>query len=103
VEAVRTEGGPRFLELLTYRFRAHSMFDPELYRAKWEVDRWKQRDPIPALWARAREAELLPEGELDAIEREAAAEIDAAVEFAEGGADEPVEELHRFVYSEEDR
>jgi pyruvate dehydrogenase E1 component alpha subunit len=103
VEAVRTEGGPRFLELLTYRFRAHSMFDPELYRAKEEVERWKQRDPIPALWRRAREAELLPEGELNAIEGEVAAEIEAAVEFAEGGGHEPVEELHRFVYSEEDR
>ena len=48
VDAVRGGGGPHFLELRTYRFRAHSMYDPELYRDKAEVARWKERDPIPA-------------------------------------------------------
>ena len=53
VDAVRAGGGPHFLELRTYRFRAHSMYDPELYRDKAEVERWKERDPIAALRARA--------------------------------------------------
>ena len=45
-DAVRAGGGPHFLECRTYRFRAHSMYDPELYRDKAEVERWKKRDPI---------------------------------------------------------
>ena len=47
--AIRGGGGPHFLELRTYRFRAHSMYDPELYRDKAEVERWKQRDPLAAV------------------------------------------------------
>ena len=46
VEHVRTEGGPFFLEFKTYRFRPHSMFDPELYREKAEVEKWREHDPI---------------------------------------------------------
>ena len=52
-EAVRDGGGPHFLELRTYRFRAHSMYDPDRYRDKAEIERWKDRDPIPALAERA--------------------------------------------------
>jgi pyruvate dehydrogenase E1 component alpha subunit len=96
VEAVRNGGGPHFLELRTYRFRPHSMYDPELYRDKTEVAHWKERDPIPAFIARA---EIAP-SEVDAIESDAKAEIDDAVVFAEQGTDEPVETLTRFVTSE---
>src|SRR5512145_2832381 len=52
VDAVRREGSPRFLEARTYRFRAHSMADPELYRTKEEVEQWKRRDPIATFVAR---------------------------------------------------
>jgi pyruvate dehydrogenase E1 component alpha subunit len=100
VHAVRAGGGPHFLELRTYRFRAHSMYDPELYRAREEVERWKQRDPIPAYVDRLQAAgELVPE-HLDTIEREVAAEIDDAVAFADAGTEEPVGDLTRFVTSE---
>ena len=95
-EAVRAGGGPRFLELRTYRFRSHSMFDPERYREKEEVERWKQRDPIASLVAR-----LGCEAEVPALEAAVAAEIQAAVEFAEAGTWEPVEDLSRFVLSPE--
>jgi TPP-dependent pyruvate/acetoin dehydrogenase alpha subunit len=88
---VRDGGGPCFLELRTYRFRAHSMYDPELYRSKEEVDRWKEHDPIPALAAR------LDPADVEQVEGEIAAEIDAAVEFAESGTLEPVEGLTRHV------
>jgi len=98
--AVRTGAGPVFLELRTYRFRAHSMYDPQLYRSKEEVERWKQRDPLPALEARLAEAGLLAEGDREALEREIAAEIDDAVAFAEAGQLEPVEMLERFVLSD---
>jgi pyruvate dehydrogenase E1 component alpha subunit len=98
--AVRSGDGPLFLELRTYRFRAHSMYDPQLYRTKEEVERWKQRDPIPALEARLAEAGGFAPADREALEREIAAEIDDAVAFAEAGALEPVAMLERFVLSD---
>ena len=101
--AVRSGGGPHFLEFRTYRFRAHSMYDPELYRDKKEVEEWKKRDPIPNFQSMLKEQKLLKDEELVQIEDEVAAEIRQAVEFAEAGTWEPVEELTRYVYSEEPR
>ena len=98
--AVRAGGGPYFLELRTYRFRAHSMYDPELYRAKEEVERWKTRDPITAMSERLRATGALDDAALAAAEKEIAAEIEDAVAFAEAAPLEPVEDLTRFVYSE---
>jgi pyruvate dehydrogenase E1 component alpha subunit len=98
--AVRTGQGPYFLECRTYRFRAHSMFDAELYRDKTEVETWRQRCPIATFVQRLQEWGWLSPAELEAIERQVAAEIAAAVDFAEAGTWEPVEELTRFVYSE---
>lgn len=99
VEAVRSGEGPQFLECRTYRFRAHSMYDPELYREKREVEEWKQRCPIATFQARLRESGLLTEADVERLETEVAAEIDTAVVFAEAGHWEPVEELTRFVSS----
>jgi pyruvate dehydrogenase E1 component alpha subunit len=99
VEAVRAEGRPRFLEARTYRFRAHSMADPDLYRSKDEIEVWKRRDPIPAFIARLRAWHLLDDGDLEALERVVAAEIDEAVAFAEAGPWEPVEDLTKDVYT----
>jgi pyruvate dehydrogenase E1 component alpha subunit len=98
--AVRGGGGPVFLELHTYRFRAHSMYDPQLYRSKDEVEQWKQRDPILLYGERLVAAGLLDADERERLEREIASEIDDAVAFAEAGHPEPVEELERFVYSD---
>lgn len=100
---VRGGGGPCFLELRTYRFRAHSMYDPELYRSKAEVETWKQRDPIATFSARLIEQRALDENGLARIETEIAAELDAAVAFAEAGTLEPVEALTRHVYQEVQR
>ncbi len=97
---VRAGRGPAFLELRTYRFRAHSMYDPERYRSKDEVAAWRERDPIDLLAERLRGAGLLRDDDLAAIEREIVAEIDAAVAAAEAGTLEPVEDLTRFVTSE---
>ena len=101
LEAVRAGQGPFFLEFKTYRFRAHSMYDPELYRDKREVEEWKKRDPIPAFTALCRERGLLTEADVGEIERDAASEIEKAIAFAEAGTWEPVEDLARFVCSEE--
>lgn len=99
-ESVRSGGGPHFLEFRTYRFRAHSMFDPELYRSKDEIEEWKERDPIDLLKKRLTADGILTEEERTAMENEVAEEVEAAVAFAEAGTWEPVEELTRFVYSE---
>jgi pyruvate dehydrogenase E1 component alpha subunit len=100
-ERVRNGGGPHFLELRTYRFRAHSMYDPELYRSKDEVEVWKQRDPIAIFVESGRAGGLLTDADVEAIEVDAAREIDDAVAFADVGTAEPVTDLTRFVYHEE--
>lgn len=97
-EHVRSGEGPFFLECRTYRFRAHSMYDPELYRDKAEVEEWKKRDPIPALIRRIEEDGT--QTGLAELESQVAKEVDEAIAFAEAGTWEPVEDLLRFVYSE---
>jgi pyruvate dehydrogenase E1 component alpha subunit len=100
VNAVRSTQKPYFLECRTYRFRAHSMFDPELYRSKTEVEKWKKRDPIDTFVKLLKKQELLSDGELEQLEQQVAREVEEAVAFAENGTWEPVEDLTRFVYSE---
>lgn len=100
VDRIRAGAGPFLLECRTYRFRPHSMFDSELYRTRDEVAQWRERDPIELLAGRMTEAGLLDEAGRAALEREVAAEVAAAVAFAEAGTWEPVEELTRFVVSE---
>ena len=97
---VRAGRGPQFLECRTYRFRAHSMFDAELYRDKAEVEEWKRRDPIQLLSARLEAAGLLDATRRAAVEHEVEAEIARAVGFAEAGTWEPIEHLTRDVYTE---
>jgi pyruvate dehydrogenase E1 component alpha subunit/2-oxoisovalerate dehydrogenase E1 component len=101
--SIRTTGEPYLLECRTYRFRAHSMFDPELYRTKAEVEEWKKLDPIPMLTARMRAESLIADEDLALIEKEVAAEIDDAVAFADAGTLEPMDDLTRFVYSAQRR
>ena len=91
--SVRDEGGPAFLELRTYRFRAHSMFDPDLYREKAEIEAWKQLDPIPALAGQLRAAGLLDDAGCAALDAAAEAEVAEAVAFAEAAEWAPVDDL----------
>ena len=102
-EEVRKGLGPRFLEIHTYRFRAHSMADPDLYRTKEEVEQHRRdQDPIALFEERLRVQKLLTDDELEAIESEVATELDAAIAAAEAAPIEPVEDLTRFVYTEPD-
>jgi len=101
VEAIRGDGGPRFLEFATYRFRPHSMFDAELYRDKAEVEEWKKRGPIVTFVAKLKDGGLLRDADLASIEAELEREIAAAVEFAENGTWEPLDDLSRDVYTRE--
>ena len=97
VDHIRTEGGPFFLEFRTYRFRPHSMFDPELYRDKAEVAKWREHDPITTFAATCRAEGLLTEQDVTAMEQAADAEVAEAVAYAEAGTLEPLETLGDHV------
>ena len=99
VAQVRRGDGPYFLELRTYRYRAHSMSDPELYRAKEEVAQWRGRDPIALFDAYLRGQDMLTDAELKSLETDVANDIEWAVAEAEKGAWEPVADLQRDVYA----
>jgi pyruvate dehydrogenase E1 component alpha subunit len=96
-QSVRNGNGPFLLELRTYRFRAHSMADPDLYRTKAEIEEWKKRDPIVLFQSCLREWGFLEDSDLERIETKIGAEIDDAVQFAEDSAPEPIEYLLKDV------
>jgi pyruvate dehydrogenase E1 component alpha subunit len=98
-DAVKGGNGPFFLECRTYRFRAHSMFDAELYRDKAEVEEWKKRDPIALLRSQLAAMPAFDDAAGDALEADVQREIARAVAFAEAGTWEPVDELTRDVYT----
>jgi pyruvate dehydrogenase E1 component alpha subunit len=99
IDTIRRLSVPYFLELRTYRFRAHSMFDPELYRSKHEVEQWKQHCPISSHIERLRQRGELTAQDVQTLETEAADEIARAVAFAVAGTWEPVEDLEKDVYA----
>jgi pyruvate dehydrogenase E1 component alpha subunit len=96
-ETIRSGAGPVLLELLTYRFRAHSMYDPELYRSKEEVAQWMVRDPVTTFTRRLTNGGMLTDAAGAALEHEVAAAIAAAVAEAEAGPLEPVADLLKDV------
>jgi len=98
-ERVQSGEGPFFIEFQTYRFRAHSMYDAELYRDKREVEEWKTRGPIHTYSARLKAQGMLTEEQFLEIDRAANEEVEQAVAFAEAGTWEPVEELTRDVHT----
>jgi pyruvate dehydrogenase E1 component alpha subunit len=98
---VRDAKRPGFLELRTYRFRAHSMYDPELYRSKEEVREWMTKhDPIDGFRAWCKERGLITDADVVELERDVASEVARAVEEAEAGPLEPIEHLTADVYAE---
>jgi len=102
VDAIRADAGPYFLELQTYRFRAHSMYDPERYREKSEVEVWKGRDPIAHTADALRAQGRLDDAAWTAMEDEIAAEIAAAEQTADAAPFEDPADLTRFVTSDPD-
>jgi TPP-dependent pyruvate/acetoin dehydrogenase alpha subunit len=98
VEQVRRERRPVLVEAVTYRFRGHSMADPEQYRTKEEVARWRERDPIPAFGRQLLAAGVLDESALEQIDAEAVQRVDAAVAFAESSPFPEPDTLYDGVY-----
>jgi pyruvate dehydrogenase E1 component alpha subunit len=97
--AVRHGQGPRVLEARTYRFRAHSMYDPDLYRTRDEIERWKARDPIALFTTVLRQQGIAGDADVAALEAAVDAEVVSAVAEAEAGPWEPVEDLLKDVHS----
>lgn len=102
VTAIRAGAGPIFIEFQTYRFRAHSMFDPDLYRDRDEIETWKARDPILVCERHLREAGAVNEQEVAAMWTRARAETEEAVAEAEQGALEPESSLLEHVLLEKE-
>lgn len=97
LETIRDVGEPYFLECQTYRFRAHSMFDAQLYRSKEEVEEWRRKGPILRFQSWLLENGIVHSGDIDKIVADADAEIAEAVAFAEAASWEPLESLTRHV------
>jgi pyruvate dehydrogenase E1 component alpha subunit len=98
VRRVREERRPILVEAVTYRFRGHSMADPEQYRTKEEVARWRERDPLISFGERLVADGALDEDARRAIDEDAMARVDAAVEFADASPFPPAESLYDDVY-----
>ena len=99
---VRSTSAPYLLEARTYRFRAHSMYDPELYRPKEEVTRWRKRDPLTTFPQQLQDWGLLDDAEWEAMRQRVHGVIEQAVAEAEAADEEPVESLLTGVYAEEE-
>ena len=103
VEHIREGRGPYFIEAMTYRFRGHSMADPELYRTRDEVTLWRERDPITRLRAQIIAQGLASEDEIAALDSGVEAEVEEAVRFADDSPEPPAEELWQHVYADNER
>jgi pyruvate dehydrogenase E1 component alpha subunit len=99
-ERARAGEGPTLIEALTYRYKGHSMSDPQKYRSKEEVDEYKDKDPILHALSVLQANKWITDAELDAIDEAVKAEVDASVEFAENSPYPDASALWEYVYSE---
>jgi pyruvate dehydrogenase E1 component subunit alpha len=101
VEKTRHDSQPRFIEAVNYRFKGHSVVDPDKYRAKEEKERWLQSDPVRRFEDQLEKAQIASLQDFEKIGKEVDAEIEAVVSFASQSPNPPVEELYRYLYAGE--
>jgi pyruvate dehydrogenase E1 component alpha subunit len=101
IDQVRSGNGPYFLEVITYRFRGHSMGDPERYRQSEEVRKWQENDPIGIYRKHLVESGVATEAELDGLDNKVEGEVQEAVQFAESSPEPAPEELFTHIYFNE--
>jgi pyruvate dehydrogenase E1 component alpha subunit len=97
---VRAGNGPYLLDIKTYRYKGHSMSDPQKYRTKEEVEEYKKQDPIESVRATILANKWAKEAELDTIDEDVKKEVEAAVKFAEESPMATADELYNDVYFE---
>jgi pyruvate dehydrogenase E1 component alpha subunit len=100
IQRARAGRGPSFIEARCYRYRGHSMSDPDTYRSEEEIEHWKSRDPIPRIKKQIQHDFEVGEEEFEEIDERVERELDEAVEFAQAGEELPVDRLHEDVYAE---
>ena len=101
LEAIRSGGGPMFLEIMTYRFRGHSMGDPERYRKAEEVHKWQENDPIGVYRRYLLDKGIAVEEELNHQDDQASVMVEEAIQFAENSPEPDAEELYKDIYVSE--
>jgi pyruvate dehydrogenase E1 component alpha subunit len=101
LEAIRGGAGPMFLEVMTYRFRGHSMGDPERYRKSDEVHKWQENDPIGIYRRYLLEHQLASEEELNEVDNKGVQIVEEAVQFAESSPEPAPEALYENIYVSE--
>ena len=101
VEQAREKHEPSLLECVTYRYRGHSMSDPDTYRGKDEIKEWQGRDPILTLGEHLKQQKLLTDQEIQKIDEDVTAEVEAAVKFAEESPEPEPKDLYRDVYADQ--
>lgn len=100
LEKIRNGSGPYLLEAVTYRFRGHSMGDPERYRKPEEIKRWQENDPIGIYRAKLIEKEIATDAELDAIDQQVEKEVAEATLFAENSPEPELSALFEHIYAD---
>jgi pyruvate dehydrogenase E1 component alpha subunit len=101
IEHVRTKSEPFLLEIMTYRFRGHSMGDPERYRKADEVHRWEEEDPIGLYRKYLLSNTIASEVELNAVDDQSVREVQDAVDFAEASPEPAPEDLFKNIYADD--
>ena len=101
LEKVRNGGGPYLLEAVTYRFRGHSMGDPERYRKPEEIKRWQETDPIGIYRAKLIEKGIATDAELDALDQQVEKEVAEATQFAENSPEPELSALYDHIYADD--
>jgi TPP-dependent pyruvate/acetoin dehydrogenase alpha subunit len=98
-ERIRSQKKPEMIEAKTYRFRGHSVADPEVYRSKAEVEQWKQRDPIARLLNKLKGEGALDDEKIKQIADDIEKTVTEAIEFAEKGEFPPASAVCEYVYA----
>jgi pyruvate dehydrogenase E1 component alpha subunit len=101
VEKTRQDSQPRFIEAVNYRFKGHSVVDPDKYRTQAEKEKWLRSDPVGLFEHQLAEAKVASKEDFERIDIEVQGEIEQAVRFADQSPNPPVEDLYRYLYSEE--
>jgi pyruvate dehydrogenase E1 component subunit alpha len=98
LEKARKDRKPQLVEAVTYRYRGHSMADPEEYRSKEEVEEWRERDPINNFRKRVVDADVLSDDDIEKLDQEAQKTVDEAVDFADKSPHPDLASLYDDVY-----